>query len=54
MVAPEGCATLNDSTGTLICYTDGNAIWNANHVIINGNNFLGGNPSGAQNIQIIP
>ena len=54
MVAPEGCATLNDSTGTLLCYTDGNAIWNANHVIINGNNFLGGNPSGAQNIQIIP
>ncbi len=54
MVAPEGCATLNDSTGKLLCYTDGNAIWNANHIIINGNNFLGGNPSGAQNIQIIP
>ena len=54
MVAPEGCATLNDSSGTLLCYTDGNAIWNANHVIINGNNVLGGNPSGAQNVQIIP
>lgn len=54
MVAPEGCATLNDSSGTLLCYTDGNAIWNANHIIINGTNFLGGNPSVAQNIQIIP
>lgn len=41
MVAPEGCATLNDSNGTLLCYTDGNAIWNTNHIIINGTSFLG-------------
>ena len=38
----EGCATISDSNGNLLFYTDGSKIWNKNHqLMLNGTGLLG-------------
>jgi gliding motility-associated-like protein len=38
----EGCATISDSSGNLLFYTDGSKIWNKNHqLMLNGTGLLG-------------
>lgn len=54
MVTYEGCATLCDSYGHLLFYTDGIKVWNKQHVIMpNGSNLLG-NSSSTQSAIIVP
>ncbi len=50
----EGCATICDTMGNLIIYTDGRKIWNKNHEIIPGAISLGGNNSSTQSGLIVP
>lgn len=42
MDVDEGCASISDSSGNLLFYTDGINIWNSDHVLMkNGNNLFG-------------
>ena len=50
----EGCASISDNQGNLLFYTDGQTVYNRNHVIMsNGANLLG-HPSSTQSAIIIP
>lgn len=43
MKAEAGCATICDKQGNLLFYTNGNKVWNKNHVVMaNGDSLLGG------------
>jgi len=48
MYAVEGCASICDSTGNLLFYTDGRTVWNKNHQIMVEGTGLAGKPSAAQ------
>ena len=55
----EGCATISDSQGNLLFYTDGRSVWDRNHVIMpNANYFSGtgllGDPSSTHSAIIVP
>lgn len=50
----EGCATICDTNGNLLLYTDGMTVWNRNHqIMLNGTGLLG-NSSSSQGVIIIP
>lgn len=47
----EGSSSICDNTGALLFYTDGEKIWNKNHVVMpNGGNLLGNNSSTGSSI----
>lgn len=50
----EGCATISNSNGNLLFYTDGMTIWNRNHSIMPNGTGLMGDPSAAQSGIIVP
>jgi hypothetical protein len=50
----EGSATISDSSGALLFYTDGQRIWNKNHQIMSNGNNLMGNKSSTQSVIIVP
>ncbi len=50
----EGCATIADSNGNLLFYTDGITIWNKNHQIMSNGTGLMGNWSSSQSATIVP
>lgn len=50
----EGCATISDSSGVLLFYTDGQKIWNKNHQTISNGDSLMGNKSSTQSAFILP
>ena len=52
MNAPEGCATISDSNGNVIFYTDGRNVYDKNNVEIA--NDLFGDPGSAQSTIIVP
>lgn len=49
---PEGCATISDSLGNLLFYTNGKVLYGKNHQLIN--NQLVGNPEATQSSIFIP
>ncbi|SHI71117.1 T9SS type B sorting domain-containing protein [Flavobacterium terrae] len=49
----EGCASLADSNGNLLFYTDGSTIWNKNHQIMSNGSGLMGNWSTTQSATIV-
>ena len=50
----EGCATISDSSGNLLFYTDGSKIWNKKHqLMLNGTGLLG-HWSSTQAATIVP
>ena len=51
MTAPEGCAVIGDQNGKLIFYTDGDKVYNRDHVVIATG--LGGSPNSTQSALII-
>lgn len=54
LVSYEGCASISDSLGNLLFYTNGVTVWNKNHQIMqNGNNLLG-DTSSTQSALIVP
>lgn len=50
----EGCATMSNSNGELLFYTDGTSLWNQNHSLMPGGTALGGDESSTQSAIIIP
>lgn len=52
--AQEGCASIASSSGELLFYTDGQTIWNKNHVHMEGGEGLLGHYSSTQSGIIVP
>ena len=50
----EGCATISDENGSLLFYTDGITVYQADHSIMENGTGLLGNPSSTQSALIIP
>jgi gliding motility-associated-like protein len=50
----EGCATVSDTAGNLLFYTNGVNVWNKNHALMPNGFGLIGNVSAAQGATIIP
>ena len=54
LVTDEGCATISNSSGQLLFYTDGVTVYNKNHTImVNGTGLLG-HSSSMQSATIVP
>ncbi len=49
----EGCATICDTSGSLLFYSDGTTIWNKNHTIMPNGTGLTGNGSSTQSVRIV-
>jgi len=49
----EGCATMSDSLGNLLFYTNGITVWNKNHVIMQNGIFLSGHLSSTHSAYIL-
>jgi gliding motility-associated-like protein len=54
LVTDEGCATISNSNGELLFYTDGTTVYNKNHQIMLNGSGLMGHPSSAQSATIVP
>jgi gliding motility-associated-like protein len=54
MITHEGCATVSDSTGNLLFYTDGRNVWNRNHQIMSNGSGLMGHESSTHSAIVIP
>jgi len=54
MSAFEGCATISDDNGILQFYTNGNMVWNRNHVPMPNGNSLNGDGAATQTAIIVP
>ena len=54
MITHEGCATVSDSTGNLLFYTDGRNVWNRNHQIMPNGSGLMGHESSTHSAIVIP
>ncbi len=50
----EGCASISDSFGGLLFYTDGITVYNRTHQIMDNGNGLYGDPSSTQSAIIVP
>jgi len=50
----EGCATISDSYGNLLFYTDGMTVWNKQHQVMPNGTGLMGHPSSTQSGVIVP
>lgn len=50
----EGCAAISDQSGALLFYTDGQTVWNKNHVPMDNGTGLLGNASATQSGIIVP
>jgi len=54
ILAPEGCATMSDSSGNLLFYTNGITVWNTNHDTMPNGTDLMANLSSTQGALIVP
>ncbi|MDW3193318.1 MAG: PKD domain-containing protein [Cytophagales bacterium] len=54
MDSPEGCATISDSDGSLLFYTNGQTVWNKEHMIMVNGDSIGGDSTAAQSAMILP
>jgi|GEM_PF-347225 len=54
LVTEEGCATISDSSGQLLFYTDGATVWDKTHVIMPNGTGLLGDFSSTQSAIIVP
>lgn len=54
LVTEEGCATISNSSGQLLFYTDGITVYNRNHAIMVNGTGLMGHPSSTQSATIVP
>lgn len=50
----EGCATISNSSGNLLFYTDGIVVYNQDHEIMDNGTDLFGDPSSTQSAIIVP
>ena len=49
----EGCSAISDNVGNLLFYTDGDTVWNANHIPMPNGFGLMGHPSSTQTALIV-
>ncbi len=49
-----GTSSISDSLGNLLFYSDGQTVWNKNHVIMNNGNTIGISPNADQSVLILP
>lgn len=49
----EGVATVSDSSGLLVFYTDGVTVWNKNHAVMNNGNNLQGHTSSTHSATVV-
>ena len=54
LVTNEGCASISDSVGNLLFYTDGVTVYNNNHTIMPNGNGLNGDSSSTHSAIIVP
>lgn len=54
LVTDEGCATISNSSGQLLFYTDGITVYNRNHLIMVNGTGLMGHPSSTQSATVVP
>lgn len=54
LITSEGCASLSNSNGDLLFYTDGTTVWNKSHQIMQNGTGLMGNWSSTQSATIVP
>jgi hypothetical protein len=54
MNAGEGCATISDTNGNLLFYTNGVTVWNKNHQVMDNGAGLNGHISSTQSSLIVP
>ncbi|WP_228850993.1 T9SS type B sorting domain-containing protein [Aegicerativicinus sediminis] len=50
----EGCASMSDSFGNLLFYTDGSVVWNRNHAVMDNGSGLFGDASSTQSAIVVP
>lgn len=50
----EGCASISDTDGNLLFYTDGTTVYNQNHQVMQGGDGLLGDASSTQSALIVP
>ncbi len=53
LVTSEGCASISDENGNLLFYTNGNAVWNKNHQVMDNGTDLHGQSSSTQSALIV-
>ena len=53
LTAGEGCASISDSNGNLLFYTNGITVWNKNHAIMDNGNGLEGDDRSTQSSLIV-
>lgn len=54
MVSTEGCASVSNSTGQLLFYTNGESVWNKNHLLMPNGASLFGSQTCSQSAIIVP
>ncbi|WGD35296.1 T9SS type B sorting domain-containing protein [Olleya sp. YS] len=54
MSTPAGCASISDSNGDLLFYTNGQTVWNKNHEVMTNGNDLNAEIENNQSCIIIP
>lgn len=54
LITSEGCATISDTSGNLLFYTDGITVWNRNHAVMQNGAGLMGHDSTTQSATIVP
>jgi len=54
MSTVEGCATISDTAGNLLFYTNGLTVWNKNHQVMENGSGLLGRESSTQGALIVP
>lgn len=50
----EGCATISDSLGNLLFYSNGMTVWNSDHTVMSNGTGLIGDTSSSQSVIIVP
>ncbi len=54
LTTTEGCATVSDSLGRLLFYTDGDTVWNKNHQVMPNGTGLMGHSTSTHSAIVIP